>query len=201
MNTKDLIKTKLDIRVVPFSIGEALQHYTNKEDFRGTIMHGCNCKKTMGAGVAKWVRETFPAAYDIDCIWGVPASKRFGDFTNALGTFENATESNILVYNLYTQYNIREFNTRTSEFTKPFLLAAFEAAFAAALKDLYVTKIHVRSLRAWDYPIFLPCIGAGLGGGDWLEIQTAILSVAIAVGNELCATLPTIYVCIPLKTK
>ncbi|HUV50462.1 MAG TPA: hypothetical protein VMW78_05525 [Anaerolineae bacterium] len=30
------------------------------------IIHGCNCYCTMGAGIAKAIRDTFPEAWDAD---------------------------------------------------------------------------------------------------------------------------------------
>ena len=30
------------------------------------IIHGCNCHNTMGAGIAKSVKQQFPAAYHAD---------------------------------------------------------------------------------------------------------------------------------------
>lgn len=192
----------IQVQVVPFTIADAIENFTREDAyFRGTIMHGCNCKKVMGSGVAKWIRETFPAAYDKDCIWGAPATERLGSFTNTLETFQTAERPNVLIYNLYTQFGIREFNNRTFEYTKPFSLDAFRDAFTTALNDLYNTNIHIYStspLRPWNHPIFLPCIGAGLGGGDWLEIQTMILMVAKDITATLGVTVPKIYICIPV---
>lgn len=30
------------------------------------IVHGCNCFNTMGAGIAKTIKQTFPEAYQAD---------------------------------------------------------------------------------------------------------------------------------------
>ena len=31
------------------------------------IIHGCNCFCTMGAGIARSIKECFPEAYEADC--------------------------------------------------------------------------------------------------------------------------------------
>ena len=31
------------------------------------IVHGCNCMCTMGAGIAKQIKQKFPEAYRVDC--------------------------------------------------------------------------------------------------------------------------------------
>ena len=38
---------------------------TNAGDF-DVIIHGCNCQNTMGAGIAKSIKQQFPAAYADD---------------------------------------------------------------------------------------------------------------------------------------
>ena len=200
MNSIDKHKT-INIQVVPFTIADAIQAFTpDKSAFRCTIMHGCNCLKVMGSGVAKWIRETFPAAYKVDCDSDLGFEERLGKYTKVLETFETPEIQNILIYNLYTQLGVREFNNRTFQYTKPFSLSAFGDAFRAALYDLYDTKLTINSTAIWpfNYPIFLPCIGAGLGGGDWLEIQTELLKSALDVSRTRNITLPTIFVCIPI---
>jgi len=60
------------------------------------IVHGCNCFNTMGAGIAKQVKEQFPKAYIEDC------KTKKGDL-NKLGTY---TFSDGII-NAYTQYDYK----------------------------------------------------------------------------------------------
>ena len=68
------------------------------------IIHGCNCFCTMGAGIAKSIRDRFPAAYDAD------TATEKGDLKK-LGTYSSATiETNqrrFIIVNAYTQYDFR----------------------------------------------------------------------------------------------
>ena len=64
------------------------------------IVQGCNCYCTMGKGIAKQFRETFPAAYSADRDT-IP-----GDY-NKLGTISYAIMrgGSLIVVNAYTQYD------------------------------------------------------------------------------------------------
>lgn len=115
------------------------------------IVHGCNCFNTMGAGIAKTIKEFFLEAYLVDqrTVKGDP---------NKLGTYTRAHitrgEVEFDVVNAYTQYRYGrgiqvDYNAIRSVFLK--------------LKDDY------HGLR-----IGYPKIGAGLAGGDWNIIQNII---------------------------
>ena len=116
------------------------------------IAHGCNCFCTMGAGIAKAVKDVFPVAFQAD-----EATKR-GDRAK-LGTCSSAEialrTSSLIVVNAYTQFDWRGRGTKVD--------------YAA-----------VRSCMEWikkQYPgkrIGLPRIGAGLAGGDWPTIAAII---------------------------
>ena len=116
------------------------------------IAHGCNCFCTMGAGIAKAVKEVFPAAFEAD-----EATQR-GDRAK-LGTCSFAEivlgTSPLILVNAYTQYDWRGRGPKVD--------------YAA-----------VRSCMRWikkQYPgrrIGLPKIGAGLAGGDWPTIAAII---------------------------
>nr|WP_314489284.1 macro domain-containing protein [uncultured Kingella sp.] len=65
------------------------------------IIHGCNCRHTMGAGIAKQIKAQFPAAYAADCATPKGASK--------LGQISSATVDcngrELIIVNAYTQDN------------------------------------------------------------------------------------------------
>lgn len=124
------------------------------------IVHGCNCFCTMGAGIAKGIKEAFPAAFEAD------AATRRGD-RGKLGSCTFAEidldGSLLVVVNAYTQFDYRGSGPK-------------------------VDYHAVRSCFAWiktNYSgkrIGFPKIGAGLAGGDWTRIA-AIIDEEIA-GEE-----------------
>jgi len=63
------------------------------------IIHCCNCFNTMGAGIAKLIKDRWPEAYDID-------SKTPRRDRNKLGYFSSClTSDNFTVINLYAQFD------------------------------------------------------------------------------------------------
>lgn len=112
------------------------------------IIHGCNCFCTMGAGIAKQIRMTFPEAYKAD----LTTTK--GD-KNKLGSYSSATSRGILILNAYTQFDYRGRGIKV---------------------DYDAVRDCLRKI-ARDYPtkrIGMPQIGAGLAGGDWPTIHSII---------------------------
>lgn len=108
------------------------------------IIHGCNCQCTMGAGIAKAIKATFPEAYDADR--NTPKGDRA-----KLGTISSATVERdgheITIVNGYTQFHWRGSG----------VLADYDAirSVMAAVKSQFSGK-----------PIGYPKIGAGLAKGD-----------------------------------
>lgn len=117
------------------------------------IVHGCNCFCTMGKGIAKTIKETFPAAYEADC-----EETEKGD-RDKLGSFSYATIPHegreITVVNAYTQYHWRGKEAK--------------ADYEAIREVMRKVKKHFTGLR-----IGYPRIGAGLAKGDWSIIAQII---------------------------
>ena len=115
------------------------------------IIHGCNCRHTMGAGIAKQIKAQFPAAYAADCATPKGASK--------LGQISSATVDcngrELIIVNAYTQDNWRGSG----------VLADYEA-IRAAMRQV---KAQFAGKR-----IGYPKIGAGLARGDWATIAQII---------------------------
>lgn len=116
------------------------------------IAHGCNCFCTMGAGIAKAVKEVFHAAFEAD-----KATQR-GDRAK-LGTCSFAEialgSSSLVVVNAYTQFDWRGRGPKVD--------------YAAVRSCMGWIKRHYSGRR-----IGLPRIGAGLAGGDWPTIAAII---------------------------
>jgi O-acetyl-ADP-ribose deacetylase (regulator of RNase III) len=116
------------------------------------IAHGCNCFCTMGAGIAKSIKQHFPEAFEAD----VKTAK--GD-REKLGTYSvakvNHANKSLVVVNAYTQYHWQGSGVKAD-------YAAIRNVFAAIKKDFAGSHIA------------FPKIGAGLAGGDWSSIARII---------------------------
>ena len=118
------------------------------------IVHGCNCFNTMGAGIAKLIKDEFPMAYQVDLKTVKGDKKKLGNYS----TYEyTINKKKLRIINAYTQYNFG-----FSKSNPPIDYEAVKAAF---------NKINSR------YPnkrVGIPQIGAGLAGGDWNKIEKII---------------------------
>ena len=107
------------------------------------VVQGCNCFNTMGGGIAREIRERYPAAALFD------NETEKGDY-NKLGNWTECDaggENRFTVINAYTQYNMSR-GTDVFEYT----------AFQLILEKLTFAFPGKR--------IGLPRIGQGLAGGD-----------------------------------
>lgn len=119
------------------------------------IAHGANVFHTMGAGIAKQIREKIPEAYKADL-------ETINGDENKVGTYSCAIKRTtkkipnrdsrfeykyVLVVNAYTQYN---YSNNGDVFS-------YEG-FQKILKEI--------SIKYPYYKIGLPLIGCGLAGGD-----------------------------------
>lgn len=116
------------------------------------ILHGCNCFRTMGKGIAKSIRQAIPEAYEADL------RTAHGDRAK-LGTFSAAQVRRgahlLTVVNAYTQYDYRG--------PQP------NADYEAIAKAFLAVKRSYAGVR-----IAYPKIGAGLARGDWARISGLI---------------------------
>lgn len=119
------------------------------------VIHGCNCMCTMGAGIAKSLREAFPAIYEADCQTADLGHQKLGTYTSA--RIERPSYPDITIVNAYTQYGYGQ---------------GVQIDYSAIQKVLLAIKADFSG--RW---IGLPKIGAGLGGGDWSIISSMILNI------------------------
>ena len=116
------------------------------------IIHGCNCMCTMGAGIARQIKQHFPDAYKADQATKSGDRKKLGTYTSA--EVERAGV-HYTVINAYTQYDFggRKVNVDYD---------AVRSCFRAIRRDFAGKRI--------GYPM----IGAGLAGGNWDTIAAII---------------------------
>lgn len=115
----------------------------------GYIMHGCNAQGVMGSGVAKIVRDTYPAAFE-------RYARQHPHYI--LGeVIPVVVDENLVIVNAITQ----EF------FGTDQVQVDYDAVKAACVnvKNLVESATLIKSTD-----IHFPFIGAGLGGGDQAKL-------------------------------
>jgi len=123
------------------------------------VVHGANCFNTMGGGIAREIRERYPAAALFDNETEKGDYNKLGNYTLVHPEFTNGK---FLIINAYTQYNMSQ-GTDVFEYT----------AFQLILQKL----IHVYG----DKRIGFPYIGMGLAGGDKETIMAMLEDFAEGV--------------------
>lgn len=116
------------------------------------IVHGCNCFCTMGAGIARQIRDTFPQAHvaDLETVSG--DINKLGNYSSAL---VQSSGRQLTVINGYTQY---------------------QYAGTGILADYGAIETLFKQIKKFfpNKRIGYPKIGAGLAGGDWEKISQII---------------------------
>ncbi len=117
------------------------------------ILHGCNCFHTMGAGIAKYLRDRFPMVYKADC------DTIYGDI-HKLGTISYEDVGNdIWVVNCYTQFSFgkgRDVN--------------YEAVYKTLHKVRTIIDNYEKETN-FKIEVRSPQIGCGLAGGEWSIVE------------------------------
>lgn len=112
------------------------------------IAQGNNCFLTMGAGIAKAIKEKFPEAYERDL------DTQFGNKAK-LGTITYTRKTTPIIINCYSQY----------KYGREKRHADYDAIRSCMkeIKQLFSGK-----------KIGMPRIGCGLAGGDWNVVKLII---------------------------
>jgi len=133
----------------------------------GLIVHGCNAQGVMGSGVAKSIKEKYPAAFQTyadfcrhrrslgEPVLGEIAPQRVGSNSLLKGP-------ELWVVNAITQENFGKDQTKQYVSYKAVHSSFFQVA---VLADNLKLDVH--------YPL----IGAGLGNGSWAVISDIIDAV------------------------
>lgn len=106
------------------------------------IVHGCNCFNTMGAGIAKQIRDRYPSAWEQDQQTESGNILKLGNFTSDM------INDRFMIVNAYTQYGMSKVGEDVFEYT----------SFALILQKLN----HLYGTKRFGFPM----IGMGLAGGD-----------------------------------
>jgi len=123
-----------------------------KEGEFDLIIHGCNCFCTMGAGIAKLIKNEFPEAYQVDLQTIKGDKSKLGDISWA----KSQTKSGeLIIVNGYTQFNWKGVGQK--------------ADYKAIREVFKKVKNEFAGLR-----IGYPAIGSGLAKGNWQVISKII---------------------------
>ena len=153
-----------------------LLKWFREQDVRCGIIHQANCFHTMGAGIAKSIREQFPESFAAD------KKTKYGD-KNKLGSF-SATQVNgcfKFIYNLYGQWQYGKYGRNTS-------YDAVEDGLLSIVQHAYDNDL-VRLGLPFN-------MGCKLGGGNWKVVKAIIESIFTTEAVDL-------YICHfdPIKDK
>lgn len=161
------------------------------------IVHGCNCFNTMGAGIAKQIRENFPESYEADCRTAKGSALKLGSFSVARAVYLdvqladnleciNIHQSIFYIVNAYTQYGYGREAPRAH--FEPNAFITFLESFKNYVDLMYKSNMRKNEVgRFNDQPVKLeiafPRIGCGLGGGDWEHVQQILSDFASEVSE------------------
>lgn len=119
------------------------------------LVHGCNCKNIMGAGVARQIKEVFPAAYLADRKYSTKSRDMLGTYSKAGVPCGEHGNKLLTIVNAYTQ----------------FAPGGGEDVFNyGAFADI----LHKLGEEFPDAIIGMPAIGCGLAGGDKERIMDIV---------------------------
>jgi O-acetyl-ADP-ribose deacetylase (regulator of RNase III) len=116
------------------------------------IVHGCNCFCQMGAGIAKTIKQAFPAAYQADLTTIAGDHAKLGTYSVA---HVEVAGKELVIVNGYTQYQWG---------------GAGRKADYEAIRQVFRGVKQAYASRRIGYP----ALGAGLAGGDWAIIAAII---------------------------
>lgn len=118
----------------------------------GVIAHQANCFNTMGAGIAKALKDAYPEVYIADCKTTKGDKKKLGGYSVA-STLDG------LVFNLYGQYHYGRGELHTDY---------------AALRESLLNMAHMLRHSGFCGKIGIPKLGCGLAGGQWEEVELIV---------------------------
>lgn len=126
------------------------------DEQRGIIVHGCNTKSVMGAGVALQIKHKYPIAFNdyfMKCQLTENTNSLLGDIVTT------KINDNLYIVNAFTQINYGRYHNWSNE-----NYDAIQSVF---------NKVNDLAFY-YNLPVLFPMIGSGYGGGDWEIIKDII---------------------------
>ena len=135
------------------------------------IVHGCNCFHAMGAGIARSIAASFPAALAADQATAYGSRDKLGTLSQAE---VRCGSHRLIIVNAYTQFDWK-----------------FDGKSPGPLVDYSAVERCFQTIAARyrDARIGYPKIGAGLAGGDW-AVLAPIIDRALDGSDHTLVVLP-----------
>ena len=134
--------------------GDAIDLFFNSKT-DATFMHGANCHKVMGAGIANQVRTKISPLFYLDQYDTRSPSQRVGSFSAVVvGTVDEKIKIGV---NLYTQFSPGA----------NFDIIALRNSLRAFTSSIPLDKRK-------NMTVYLPKIGCVIGGGKWETVKPVI---------------------------
>lgn len=130
------------------------------------IIHGCNCFHTMGAGIAKSIRDKYPQAYIADKRTKIADREKLGSYSSVDVVSPGGHKFTIV--NAYTQFNYGRNKDNFSYETFPLLLSRIKEEFGD--KRIGMPLIGC-SLAGGNEPVILKMIKDGFDGVDYTLVD------------------------------
>jgi O-acetyl-ADP-ribose deacetylase (regulator of RNase III) len=130
------------------------------------IGHQANCQNTFGSGIARTIREMYPAAYKADCDAAIAKVNTLGRFSVGYIPTDNNPSSISRIYNLYGQ-NLFGKGTRQTNYD------ALYSALEGMAHDLVENDMDL-PVPSVGFPFQM---GSFRGGGSW-DIVSRLIEVA-----------------------
>jgi O-acetyl-ADP-ribose deacetylase (regulator of RNase III) len=137
------------------------------------IAHQANCFCTMGAGIAKTIKEKFPEVYAADCATTKGDRSKLGSFSYAYVRSPDNPQLRVVI-NLYAQYAYGRDKRQTSYDALVDSLTSLKEGMIRSQIMTTDSDSTYPPLRSLGIPYKMGCVN---GGGDWRIVKTIITSV------------------------
>lgn len=124
------------------------------------IIHQCNCFNTMGAGVAKVLRDKWPEIYDVDCQTSKGDKSKLGLFS--IAKLDDPDSKTKYVLNCYSQYK----HGRIGRYTN------YEFYYQCLVRVKEFCENNGLTTIAIPFKM-----GCNLAGGDWNICENMINTI------------------------
>jgi O-acetyl-ADP-ribose deacetylase (regulator of RNase III) len=132
------------------------------------IIHQANCFHTMGSGIARFIREHFPEAYEADCKTAKGDEAKLGTFSVAKVISKNPNPRLKYIINLYSQFDFGRDGRHTR----------YDAMYDGLAEINRRITTGVTPAAKLIKTLAIPYrIGSNLGGADWRVVRSIIYSV------------------------
>lgn len=145
--------------------------------------HQTNCFKTMGAGIAKQIAETYPDVARRDSEYHDDQLSKYKTNEHMLGTIlPNILPDKRICINMYAQYGLGRFNTSNIHIdSRP----NREKYFKRALREIsvFLNDPSCKAIKCVGFPKY---IGCGIAGGNWGIYEKMIEDFSKTITQNVC---------------